>query len=122
MCESIEEGDTTGLGIFPVSVRRFDDSYLLEGRDEKLKVPHIGWNSVSDLKGSLFSGISDKEYFYFVHSYYAEMSDYTISKGSYGTEFSAALNKDNFYAVQFHPEKSSKVGQAVLENFLAITN
>ena len=109
LCAHSEENDTPGLGIFPVQVLKFPP------RD---KVPHIGWNSIANLKGPLFKGIKEESYVYFVHSYYAELSEWTIAQGDYIVPFSAALHKDNYFAVQFHPEKSGKVGEQVLKNFL----
>ncbi len=109
LCAHSEENDTPGLGLFPVPVRKFPP---------KDKVPHIGWNAITNLKGPLFAGLNEESYVYFVHSYYAELSEWTIARGDYIVPFSAALQKDNFFAVQFHPEKSGKVGEQVLRNFL----
>ena len=111
MCNRSEEGDTKGLGIFDVDVVHFEKT---------LKVPHIGWNRITDLKTSLFEGITEKEYVYLVHSYYAPVCKETIAKCDYGVEYSSALKKDNFYGVQFHPEKSSSAGEKILKNFLLI--
>lgn len=111
MCNHTEESDTTGLGIFDTEVKRFDN---------QLKVPHMGWNKSSHADLGLFEGIGDQSYFYMVHSYYAKMSDQTIASMNYGLEFSTALQKDNFYGVQFHPEKSSKAGAQLLQNFLEL--
>lgn len=111
MCQSSEENNTECLGIFNSVVKKFPP---------KDKVPHVGWNSISELKSPLFNTLSDKSYCYFVHSYYAEICEETIATCQYITSFSAALNKDNFYATQFHPEKSSDVGSKILENFLSI--
>ncbi len=110
MCRHSEENDTLCLGIFDIQVKRFPDVGL--------KVPQMGWNNLYDLKAPLFAGIQENEYVYFVHSYCAELSPYTAAKCSYASEFSASLQKDNFYAVQFHPEKSAETGSKVLENFL----
>jgi glutamine amidotransferase len=109
MCKSTEEGDTIGLGIFDVNVKRFSND---------VKVPQIGWNTINELKSNLFLGIDNSEYMYLVHSYYAEISKETIAKTDYGLIYSSALQKDNFYGVQFHPEKSSKSGEKILGNFL----
>lgn len=109
MCTSSEEGDTQGLGIFDVAVVKFS---------AKKKVPQIGWNTIKGLKGSLFASISEAEYIYMVHSYYAPLCKETIATTQYGLNYSAALQKDNFYGVQFHPEKSSKTGASILMNFL----
>ena len=109
MCNHIEEGDTNGLNLFPINIMRFNDS---------VKSPKVGWNNITDLKTNLFSDIKELDYTYFVHSFYAPMSSYTIATASYGIEYSAALKKDNFYGCQFHPEKSSKIGEQVLRNFI----
>lgn len=112
MCKHSEEGDTDCLGIFDENVKRF--SYTKE------KVPHMGWNNCSELKGPLFNGISIADDFYFVHSYYAELGLQTTAQCDYILPFSAALQKDNFHAVQFHPEKSADVGQQLIKNFLEL--
>lgn len=111
LCAHSEENDTPGLGVFPVQVRKFPP---------KDKVPHIGWNAITNLKGPLFAGLHEESYVYFVHSYFAELSEWTIAQGDYIVPFSAALQKENYFAVQFHPEKSGKVGERVLRNFLKI--
>jgi glutamine amidotransferase len=111
MCRFSEEGDTEGLGIFDSVVRRFPPAGL---------VPHIGWNSLSKLKSPLFEGIGETGNFYFVHSYCADICDATIAVCDYLLPFSAALQKDNFYATQFHPEKSANTGETVLRNFLSL--
>lgn len=111
MCRHSEEGDTTGLGIFDVDVIHFENT---------LKVPHIGWNRITDLETDIFEKIREKEYVYLVHSYYAPVCSETIAKCDYGVEYSSALKKDNFYGVQFHPEKSSEAGEKILENFLKL--
>lgn len=109
MCAENEEGRTTGMGIFDTQVKRFPPEDL---------VPHMGWNTVSDLKSPLFSGVDENSDIYFVHSYYCSLSEFTVATCNYILPFSAALQKDNFYAVQFHPEKSGIVGRRILENFL----
>ncbi|WP_133671009.1 imidazole glycerol phosphate synthase subunit HisH [Maribacter caenipelagi] len=109
MCNSSEEGNTTGLGIFDVDVVKFDNT---------VKVPQIGWNQITNLKSRLFEGIAENEHIYLVHSFYAPLCTETIAECNYGIEYSAALKKDNFYGTQFHPEKSSDVGEKILENFL----
>ncbi|MEH6680134.1 MAG: imidazole glycerol phosphate synthase subunit HisH [Sediminicola sp.] len=109
MCNSSEEGNTQGLGIFDVDVRKFTPA---------VKVPQIGWNKITGLSTPLFSEIPDNEYIYLVHSYYAPLCGETIATCEYGISYSAALRKDNFYGTQFHPEKSSLVGQQILKNFL----
>jgi glutamine amidotransferase len=109
MCKHSEEGDKDCLGIFNQKVRRFEPG---------LKVPHVGWNTVKKLNTSLFKGIEEETYMYFVHSFYAENADGTAASTDYGVSFSSALQKDNFYGVQFHPEKSGVSGQRLLKNFL----
>ena len=109
LCSHSEENDTPGLGVFSVAVRKFPPED---------KVPHMGWNSIDHLQGPLFEGIAEGSHVYFVHSFFAELSEFTIARGDYIVPFSAALNRDNFFAVQFHPEKSGKVGEQVLKNFL----
>ncbi|MFC7357243.1 imidazole glycerol phosphate synthase subunit HisH [Jejudonia soesokkakensis] len=109
MCTSSKEGNTKGLGIFNVDVVKFSS--------EK-KVPQIGWNTIENLKTKLFSTIAEASYMYTVHSYYAPSCTETIATTTYGISYSAALKKDNFYGVQFHPEKSSATGEVVLKNFL----
>lgn len=109
MCAHSEENDTKCLGIFDLKVRRFEPT---------LKVPHMGWNRLFDKKGPLFQGLPEESFIYFVHSYYCELGEDTIAKSDYINEFSAALHKDNFYAIQGHPEKSGLIGQKIIENFL----
>ncbi len=111
MCNRSEEGETEGLGIFDVDVIHFEKT---------LKVPHIGWNRIKDLKTDLFKGINENEFVYLVHSFYAPVCSETIAKCDYGVNYSSALKKDNFFGVQFHPEKSSSAGEKILENFLKI--
>lgn len=111
MCNSSEEGDTKGLGIFNVDVLRFS---------KKVKVPQIGWNQISNLKSDLFTNIAAKEHIYLVHSFYAPICNETIAESEYDLIYSAALGKDNFYGTQFHPEKSSEVGEQILRNFLKL--
>jgi glutamine amidotransferase len=111
MCDHSEENDTKGLGIFPVNVRKFPDTG---------KVPHMGWNALINLKGKLFEGVAEKSYVYFVHSYYAEQNKDSAAETSHSVIFSAAMEKDNFYALQFHPEKSAAIGERILKNFLAL--
>lgn len=112
MCKHSEENDTECIGVFDNIVKKFDPN---------LKVPHMGWNTIIDLKGPLFEGVDEESYLYFVHSYYAETADDTIATCDYANRFSAALHKDNYYAVQAHPEKSSLAGQQILKNFLELT-
>lgn len=113
MCRYSEENDTTCMGIFDIDVRRFP-------RTEGLKVPHTGWNSISNLRGSLTEGLPENAYVYFVHSYAADVCPDTTAVCDYVRPFSAMLQKDNFYAAQFHAEISGNIGQRVLENFLKL--
>ena len=110
LCSATEENDTECLGLIPSRVRRFSPNGL--------KVPQIGWNRLTDFRSGLFSGIEAGAHAYFVHGYYVELGDETIATAAYGGRFSAALRHKNFYAVQFHPEKSGPVGRRILENFL----
>lgn len=112
MCQYSEENDTTGLGIFPLDVKLFDNS--------QIKVPHMGWNQIESLESPIFEGLTEKDYMYFVHSFYVPDSKWTIAKASYPTPFSAALQKDNFFGCQFHPEKSGNLGQRILDNFVKL--
>lgn len=111
LCTFSEEGNTECLGVFDARVKKFEP---------KLKVPHMGWNSVSELQTDLYKGISTEENFYFVHSFYAEVSQETTAVCDYIVPFSASMQKDNFYATQFHPEKSSQAGEQLLLNFLKL--
>lgn len=112
LCQYSEEGDTDCLGVFPVDVKRF------EPQNHEDKVPAMGWNAIYDLQTPIFKDIKDNDYVYFVHSFYVPTCDYTIAKADYIQPFSAALHKDNFYATQFHPEKSGSIGEHILRNFL----
>lgn len=112
MCRYSEEGNADCLGIFDVDVKRF-----IPQRHED-KVPHMGWNTITDLKGGLFSPALEKQFVYFVHSYYVPLNADTAATTEYILPFSASLHKDNFYATQFHPEKSGSVGEQILKNFL----
>lgn len=111
MCQSTEEGNTNCLGIFDTEVKLFPPED---------KVPHMGWNSFEQLEGRLFDGINLNNDVYYVHSYYAEQCNNTIATCNYIKPFSAALQKENFYATQFHPEKSAGVGEQILKNFLEL--
>lgn len=113
MCRHTEEGDVDCLNLFDAHVRRFDDR-------EGLKVPHMGWNQISNLDGKLFKGIKGGEYVYFVHSYCASLCPDTMATTRYGQMFSSSLKYENFYGTQFHPEKSGDVGERILKNFLEI--
>lgn len=125
MCKHSEEGNTNCLGIFPLQVKKFlpPPHPHPDGGGKKgggFKVPQIGWNNIYSLKGRLFDGLKENEYMYFVHGYYAERGNDTIAETNYIMEYSSALQKNNFYGVQFHPEKSSGAGQKILENFLKL--
>jgi len=113
LCNFSEEGETVGLGVFDVSVKRFSN---------EVKVPQIGWNSVQNLQTDLFDGVSENEFVYLVHSYFAPVCKETIATSEYGNMYSTALQKANFYGVQFHPEKSGKTGEKILFNFLKLTS
>jgi glutamine amidotransferase len=110
LCESSEENETICLGILPYRVRRF--------QSDALKIPQMGWNNIFDLKSELFAGIEENSFVYFVHSFYVETGAETIASCDYGLKFSAAVRHENFYAVQFHAEKSGAVGARILEYFL----
>lgn len=110
LCSSSDENDTECLGLLPYRVRRFSGGGL--------KVPHMGWNTICDLRGPLLNGVADGEFVYFIHSYFVESGGHTTAACSYGEKFTAALSYENFHAVQFHTEKSGKVGDRILENFL----
>ncbi|MBO5663797.1 MAG: imidazole glycerol phosphate synthase subunit HisH [Bacteroidales bacterium] len=112
MCRHSEEGNVDCLGIFDTEVKRF------QAQQKNDKIPQMGWNTVSQMQTPLFEGINPEEYVYYVHSYYAELCRHTIARTEYLLPYSAALHRDNFYAVQFHPEKSSEVGARILNNFL----
>jgi imidazole glycerol-phosphate synthase subunit HisH len=112
MCAYSEENDTECLEIFDEQVKKFDGS-----SNGNYKVPQIGWNNVYDVKTDLFKGLNN-DYCYFVHSYYASLGEHTIATADYIQPYSAALHKDNFYGVQFHPEKSADAGEQILKNFI----
>ena len=109
MCKFTEEGNTECMDIIPIKVMKFDT---------ELKVPQVGWNNVSKFKTYLFNQVKENEYVYFVHSFYAPLTKFTIAQATYDNTISAAIQKDNFYACQFHPEKSSNAGQQILKNFV----
>ena len=111
LCNYTEEGNTKGIGIFQTDVKRFSND---------VKVPQMGWNVIKNLKSKLFLGIKENEYMYLVHSYYAEHCNETIAKTDYGINYASALQHENFYGVQFHPEKSGIEGQKILKNFLEL--
>ncbi len=137
MCSYSEENDTPCLGIFPERVRKFEPlvsgadarssgaDAILSGADAissgaSVKVPQIGWNNIYDLQTSLFAGVAEGSYCYFVHGYYASLGVHTIAKTDYVQPYSSALHKGNFYGVQFHPEKSAVTGEQIIKNFLNI--
>jgi glutamine amidotransferase len=114
MCRHSEEGDADCLGIFDVDVKRFVSP------ERSVKVPHMGWNTLSHLRGPLFEGMTPEEYVYFVHSYYVPLGEFTAAQTDYILPFSASLHRDNFFATQFHPEKSGTAGERILRNFLSL--
>lgn len=111
LCNYSEENNTQCIGIFGENVKKFSGG---------VKVPQMGWNNIYDLKQPLFKGLNEDEYVYFVHSYYVEKAADTAATANYQLEYSAALQKNNFYAVQFHPEKSGKAGEKILKNFIEL--
>lgn len=111
MCKSSEEGNTKGLGIFNVDIVKFSNV---------VKVPQMGWNTIYDLKSPLFNGINENDYMYLVHSFYAPKCEEIIATTNYEMEYASALQKGNFYGVQFHPEKSGAFGEQILNNFLKL--
>jgi glutamine amidotransferase len=111
MCSHTEEGNTEGLGIFDTKVKLFPPTDI---------VPHMGWNNFEALKGDLYKDVNIEDDVYYVHSYYAELCEDTVASCNYIEPFSASLQKGNFYAVQFHPEKSAQIGEQILKNFLEL--
>jgi glutamine amidotransferase len=121
LCKHTEEGNTEGLGIFDVPVKHFiSPTETSKSKSGDIKVPQIGWNKIYNLKSNLFKGIKENEYMYFVHGYYAEKNKHSIATANYILEYSCALQRDNFYAVQFHPEKSAAAGEQILKNFFEL--
>ena len=127
MCQSSEEGDVECMGIFRTRVRKFQPEKQLDGKLSIVncqlsieKVPHMGWNQITDLRTPLFNHIDEGAYIYYVHSYYPELCDDTIATSHYINAFSGALGRDNFFGTQFHPEKSGAVGAQILKNFLEL--
>ena len=114
LCEYSEENNTPCLGVIPLKVKKFIPKL------SEQKVPHMGWNQIQMDGDRLFTGIADSSFVYFVHSYYVELGAYTSAKCDYIHPFSAAIQKDNFYATQFHPEKSGEIGAQILRNFIAL--
>ncbi len=115
MCKYSEENDTDCMGIFDEQVKLFQPE-----KSAGLKVPQIGWNTISDLSTHLFKDVPENSFCYFVHGYYASKGEHTIATTDYVQPYSAALHRDNFYGVQFHPEKSAVVGEQILKNFLTL--
>jgi imidazole glycerol-phosphate synthase subunit HisH len=115
LCEYSEENDTPCLGVFPVRVKKFIPESTAE-----FKVPHVGWNNLFDLETPLLKGLDDQSFVYYVHSYYCELSEFTIAKTHYIHDFAGLMHSKNFYTMQAHPEKSGTVGERILENFLKI--
>lgn len=111
LCKSTQEGNTKGLGIFNANAIRFSNA---------VKVPQMGWNTIYELNSPLFANIKENEYMYLVHSFYVPKCEESIATTNYETEYSSALQKNNFYGVQFHPEKSGKLGAQILSNFLTL--
>jgi len=114
MCAHSTENDTVCLGIFEEQVKHFETT------DPSIKVPQIGWNTITALKTPLFKGVTENSYAYFVHGYYAAKGQHTIATTNYIQDYSSALHRDNFYGVQFHPEKSALVGEQIIQNFLSL--
>ena len=114
MCTFSEENNTNCLGIFSEQVKKFIPT------EQNLKVPQMGWNTINHLKSNLFNGVNEESFVYFVHGYYAAIGELTIAQTNYILDYSSALHKDNFYGVQFHPEKSAAVGEQIIQNFLNI--
>ncbi len=117
MCSHSEEGDVACLNIFDEKVKKF---ILPDPNPDNVKVPHMGWNSIYDLKGDIFDPSLEGEYVYFVHSYFVASGEHTTATTDYIHPYSSAVQKDNFFATQFHPEKSSKAGEKILSNFLKL--
>ena len=114
MCTHSTENDTTCLGIFEEQVKQFETS------DPTIKVPQIGWNTITHFQSNLFKGIAENSFAYFVHGYYAAKGQHTIATTNYIQDYSSGLQKDNFYGLQFHPEKSALVGEQIIQNFLSL--
>jgi glutamine amidotransferase len=114
LCKFSEEGNVDCLGVFDTPVLKFHPE------KQEDKIPHIGWNTLTNLKSDLYQELSSGEFVYFVHSYYVPVNDYTVAETNYVLNFSASMHKDNFYATQFHPEKSGAVGEQILRNFLKL--
>ncbi len=117
MCSHSEEGDVDCLGIFDEKVKKF---MLPNPNPENIKVPHMGWNAITNVNSKLFDATLEGQYVYFVHSFYVALGEHTAATTNYILPYSSALHKDNFYATQFHPEKSGDVGSRILENFIKL--
>ena len=115
MCAGSKEGNVRTMGIFPTEVRRFEAD-----KQQGIKVPHMGWNRIEQLKTPLFDGVAEGSWIYYVHSFAPDLCDYTVARTIYGREFSGALARDNFFGTQFHPEKSGSVGARIIENFIKL--
>lgn len=114
LCNHSEENNTTGLGIFDLNVKKFI------AEEMRFKIPHMGWNNIYNLSSSLFEGVKENDFVYYVHSYYAELGKETIATTDYILPYSAVIKKDNFFGVQFHTEKSAAIGDKILLNFLKL--
>lgn len=114
LCKHSEEGDADCIGIFDAEVLKFKPTCHEE------KIPQMGWNSIYNLKSPLMEGLKERDYVYFVHSYYVPLCEETIATADFTLPYSAAIHKDNFYATQFHPEKSGSVGEKILKNFIEL--
>lgn len=111
LCQSSEEGNTTGIGVFDVAIKRFSN---------QVKVPQMGWNTIYNLKSDLFKSVNENEFMYLVHSFYAPLQENAIATTHYELDYATAIQKDNFYGVQFHPEKSGSIGEKILKNFIEL--
>jgi glutamine amidotransferase len=116
MCKSSDENNTPCLGIFDTTVKAFKNEHA-----ESIKIPQIGWNTIFNLKTELFDQVKENSFCYFVHGYYAALCNNTIASTNYGKEYSSALQKNNFYGTQFHPEKSAGIGEQILKNFINLS-
>ena len=119
LCDHSEENNTPCLGIVPVKVKKFQSTPVSPGEGSvPIKIPQVGWNTIYNLQSALFTGVRESSFIYNVHSYYAERSEHTIASCYYGIEYAAAVQKANFYGVQFHAEKSAETGDRIIQNFL----
>jgi glutamine amidotransferase len=120
LCKSSEEGNIKCLDIFDAEVKKFDHANAHNQKAGNFKIPHMGWNTIYNLSSPLMKGVNEESYVYYVHSYYAELTEQTIATTDYVLPYSAAIQKNNFYGVQFHTEKSAEAGEKILSNFLKI--